>query len=221
VVKLVCNNIYGSTLSIVLYADDIILLSPSIQALQSLLIACESELCYLDMVINAKKSCCIRIGPRFNVRCAPIVTLSGDRLPWLDEIRYLGVYIVSCKHFRCSLDHAKRSFYRSANAIFGKIGRITSEDVILELIVKKCLPVLLYGLEACMLNATQKRSLNFPFNRFLMKLFGTFDLNIISDVRYYFGLDEPSALLEKRRLRFVGKVCNDVNILCKLCTDNS
>ena len=221
VVKLVCNDIYGSTLSIVLYADDIILLSPSIQALQSLLIVCESELCYLDMVINAKKSCCIRIGPRFNVTCAPIVTSSGDSLPWVDEIRYLGVYIVSYKYFKCSLDHAKRSFYRSANAIFGKIGRIASEEVVLELIVKKCLPVLLYGLEACVLNATQKRSLNFPFNRFLMKLFDTFDLNIISDVRYYFGLDEPSALLDQRRLRFVSKFSNDENILCKLCTDSA
>ena len=52
VVKLVCSNNYGSTLSIVLYADDIILLSPSILALQSLLIVCESELRYLDMIIN-------------------------------------------------------------------------------------------------------------------------------------------------------------------------
>jgi len=26
---------------------------------------CEKELEYLDMLINAKKSCCLRIGPRF------------------------------------------------------------------------------------------------------------------------------------------------------------
>ena len=136
-VKFVCGDINGSTLSIILYADDIILLSPSIQALQSLLIVCESELRYLDMLINAKKSCCMRIGQRYNASCAPIVTLSGDILPWLEEIRYLGVYVVSYRYFKCSLDHAKRSFYRSANAIFGKIGRIASEEVILELIAKK------------------------------------------------------------------------------------
>ena len=124
-------------LSILLYADDIILISPSIQALQSLLIVCESELCYLDMLINAKKSCCMRIGPRFNVPCVSITTLNGDILPWVDEIRYLGVYIVNYRHFKCSLDHAKRSFYRSANAIFCKIGRIASDEVVLELIAKK------------------------------------------------------------------------------------
>jgi len=196
------------------------LLSPSVQALQSLLIVCESELRYLDMLINAKKSCCMRIGPRYNASCAPVVTLSGDILPWLEEIRYLGVYVVSYRYFRCSLDHAKRSFYRSANAIFGKIGRIASEEVILELIAKKCLPILLYGLEACVLNSTQKRSLNYPCNRFLMKLFDTFDMNIISDVRHYFRFNEPSTMLEERMLKFKAKYCIDTNILCKICTAN-
>ena len=43
----------------------------------------------------------------------------------------------------------KKSFYRSANDIFGKVGRIASEEVVLQRITSKCLPVLLYGLEVC------------------------------------------------------------------------
>jgi hypothetical protein len=152
------------------------------QALQILLSVCETELLYLDMLINTKKSCCMRIGPRFNMPCAPVVTLGGDSLPWVDEIRYLGIYIVNFRYFKCSLDNAKRSFYRSANAIFGKIGRVASEEVTLELVAKKCVPALLYGLEACVLNTTEKRSINFPVNRFLMKLFCTYDMRIISDI---------------------------------------
>ena len=35
--------------------------------------------------------------------------------------------------FRCSADHAKRSFYRAANSIFSKIGRIASEEIVLQL----------------------------------------------------------------------------------------
>ena len=38
--------------NIILYADDILLLAPSITALQSLLYACEDELLSLDMMIN-------------------------------------------------------------------------------------------------------------------------------------------------------------------------
>jgi len=41
------------------------------------------------------------------------------------------------------------SFYRAANAIFGKVSRIASEEVTLQLIKSKCMPILLYGLVAC------------------------------------------------------------------------
>ena len=47
---------------------------------------------------------------------------------------------------KCSLGHAK-SFFRLLNAIFGEVGRNTSEEVMLELIRSKCIPALIYGLE--------------------------------------------------------------------------
>jgi len=52
------------------------------------------------------------------------------------------------KYFKCSLHYAKRSFRRSANFIFSRIGRIASEESVLQLIKGKCLPILLCGLEA-------------------------------------------------------------------------
>ena len=85
---------------------------------------CERELDQLDMVINNKKSCCIRIGPRSDITRAAISMSTGVIIPWMDEIRYLDVFIVRSRLFKCSLDHAKKSFYRSANAIFGKVGRL-------------------------------------------------------------------------------------------------
>jgi hypothetical protein len=217
VVNYVCLHRQGSTLSIVLYADDIILLSPSVQALQALLNVCETELLYLDMLLNAKKSCCLRIGERYNAVCADILTIAGDKLPWVDEIRYLGIYIVKFRYFKCSLDNAKKSFYRAANAIFGKIGRVASEEVILELIKKKCLPVLVYGLEACVLNATEQRSLNYPCKRFLMKLFCTFDDSVLSDIELFFNLQLPTTIVEKKRVNFQRKYAGSDNLLCRLC----
>jgi len=64
------------------------------------------------------------------------------------------------------LDIAKQSFYRPANAIFGKVGRHASEEVILQLVSSKCVPALLYGLEACPLNKTSANSLDFVIDRF-------------------------------------------------------
>ena len=74
--------------------------------------------------------CCLRIGPRSHVSCAPITCTSGAALPWVNEVRYLGVFMKRSRVFKCSLDHAKKGFYRAANAIFGKVGRIASEEVV-------------------------------------------------------------------------------------------
>ena len=59
----------------------------------------------------------------------------------------------------------------SINAIFGKIGRTASEEVILELVKTKCLPILLYGLECFSLTVSDMKSLDFTVTRFPMKLF--------------------------------------------------
>jgi len=47
---------------IILYADDILLLAPSLTELANLFRICERELHLLDMAINFKKPDCIRIG---------------------------------------------------------------------------------------------------------------------------------------------------------------
>jgi len=74
---------------------------------------------------------------------------------------------------------AKRSFYRTANAILLKVWGRAPEDVILELIRSKCLPALLYGLEACPLQKSNVGSLDFVVNRIFIKLFQTNNIDIV------------------------------------------
>ena len=90
---------YKSTcISIVMYADDILLLSSSVTALQDLLHVCENVLHSLDLFINLKKSVCMRIDPRCNSVCCDIVSCYGHVLQWADSITYLGVHFVRTKH---------------------------------------------------------------------------------------------------------------------------
>jgi hypothetical protein len=206
---------------VVLYADDILLVAPSICELQRLLFVCESELNWLDMLINVKKSCCMRIGPRHDNKCDNIVTTSGHALPWVDEIRYLGIFIVRSRHFKCSLDHAKRGFYRSMNAILGKVGRVASEEVVLQLVASKCISVLLYGLEACSVNKTDKASLDFSVSRFLMKLFNTNNVAIIRDCQVFFGFTSPSDILSVRTRKFIERCITCDNSVCKFAMNVS
>jgi len=64
----------------------------------------------------------------------------------------------------------KLIFIRAANGIFAKVGRLASEEVILELLKRKCLPVLLYGLEVCALDKRALQSVDFAFNRFFYEI---------------------------------------------------
>jgi len=123
--------------SIFLYADDILLLAPSITALQQLVTACECELSWLDMSINVRKSACMRLGPRFNVNCNNIVTSNGQQLVWCESIRYLGVYLKAARQYCCLFSQAKRSYYRAVNAVYGKVGSSASEEVIIQLMKTK------------------------------------------------------------------------------------
>jgi len=81
-----------------------------------------------------------------------------------------SVSLIKSRSFKVCLDYAKRSFYRATNAIFGKTGRLASEEVILQLIVSKCMPILLYGLEACTLSLNYRHWI-FTVKRFLLYCF--------------------------------------------------
>ena len=198
---------------IILYADDILLLSPSVTRLERLLHCCEEELTWLDMNINFQKSCCLRVGPRCDVTCAVISSSNGRSLPWVTEMRYLGVYFINSRTLKCSLDAAKRGFYRAANSIFGKVGRTASEEVVLHLVKYKCMPILLYGFEVLNLNKSQLNSLDFVANRFLMKLFNTNNMQIIEFCCEQFNFILPSRQIANRRDKFINSDSQRTNLL--------
>jgi hypothetical protein len=216
---MIVSPIIGHEIYTILYADDIILLAPSLYELQKLLSTCEQELNWLDMAINVNKSCCMRIGPRCDAKCANITTSTGHKLPWVDEIKYLGVCIVRSRHFKCSWVQARKGFYRSLNAIFGRVGRVASEEVVLQLINSKCLPVLLYGVEACPLNKSDINSMDFAVNRFMMKLFKCTSIEVIRYCQYCFGFSLPSEHIAKRTTKFLVKYRSCNNFLCNFFSD--
>ena len=62
--------------------------------------------------------------------------------------------------FTCSFSNSKKNL-RAFNALFGRVGRATSPDVIVQLFKAKCLPALYYGSEACPVNRTVTKSLQY------------------------------------------------------------
>jgi hypothetical protein len=120
-----------------------------------------NELMSIGLRLNVKKSCCIRTGPRFRYDCADISTPEGERISWVSELIYIGVDIMRGRKFSCSLSKAKCKFNGAVSSVIGKLENLAHEDVLIQLIKSKCLPILLYGTEVCALNKAQLRSLNF------------------------------------------------------------
>ena len=95
-----------------------------------------------------------------------------------------------------------------------------SEAVILQLIVSKCMPILLYGLEACHLTKADICSLDFTVNRVFMKLFRTGNIEVVRDCQAFFNFDLPSMLLRKRTDKFISNYRNSGNDVCKFLCAN-
>ena len=127
----------GICFNSVMFADDLLLLAISITHLQCMIDICSQVLgsCYLEL--NSKKSFVLRIGPRHNFTAAKLI-LNGQVIAWKSEIRYLGVFIVSAKKFKCNLQNNRQKFFKATNAIFGKIGTRAPLSLSLSLIDTFC-----------------------------------------------------------------------------------
>jgi hypothetical protein len=78
-----------------MYANDILLLSPSIHGLQCMLDRCNVYGRKCDILFNPKKSACIAIGSRADRTIDSKMNklnIGGNEIQWVSELKYLGVH---------------------------------------------------------------------------------------------------------------------------------
>jgi len=108
----------------------------------------------------------------------------------------------------------KAKFYKVFNCIFGKIGCTASEEVIFELIKSKCLPILLYGTEACPINLAMRHSLQFALNRALFKIFGALSKDTYKYICKYFSIKPIDEQISARHSKFYLRYCASESAVC-------
>ena len=116
---------------------------------------------------------------------------------------------------KCFVVHLKKqkAFYHAFNAIFGKTGRTASENVIVELLKSKCIPVLYYGLEACPFNKSLVKSLQFAINICFSKIFHIKDSSLILECVTVFNCSVMDAI-KRRHVKSCNTFCMSDNELC-------
>ena len=201
---------------ILVYADDILLITRTRMYLQEFVLCVQLGLGLVNLHLNAVKCSFMRIGPCFDAPCAPISCIDESIIAEVAELRYLGVYLVSSRAFRVSMDVAKRSFSRSTNGILSRLQGTATEDVILHLISTKTMPVLLYANEATSLKKSVVSSLDFCVVRFVMKILKTSNRDLVMSCLDYFGFKLPSQLIAMRQCKFNKSFITLDNSVCKL-----
>ena len=198
-------------IGIILYADDLILISASVCDLQKMINICQHELSLLSMKINPKKSVCMRIGKSFASECVS-VSIDNEMISWSSSFKYLGVTMTSGKKLKLDFSAARTKFYQSFNAIYNKICN-SSEQVITNLVNTYCNSTLLYGLESFNFNTTDLKKLDMPQFRGYAKIFKTFDKATINWCMFYLHSWPASYEYTKRKIQYLNKIATSNNLI--------
>ena len=103
-------------------------------------------------------------------------------------------YFSSSTALSCNYDLIIISFYLAFNAIYGKVGRLASADVVIKLLKTKCMPILRYGLDACPASPRQLRSLKYVVVSCGRKIVNVNRLEIAAECLKMFGVSDVAEL---------------------------
>ena len=96
-----------------MFADDIILMSPSVKSLQNLVNLCELEFRDINLRFNVSKCASLRIGARHKVGVPELLDSQGAPIYWVAEYKYLGIIIKSGLNFKVNVHQNKVKFFQN------------------------------------------------------------------------------------------------------------
>ena len=197
------------------YADDVILLSGSVVKLQLMINICYSYAVEWKFTFNGKKSCRMVFGRDFYDKLPQMVTGRED-IKWADSCVYLGVELKAGRTFTTLAKRNRRKFCASVNDVISN-SDFLSEECVLEIIQKQCLPILMFSAEAWKLRVEDKRRLGVTFNRAIRRLFGYNDYESTKDILFGFKMLPINLLIDRAQLLLRGACLQSERILLKMC----
>ena len=119
-----------------MYADYIILLSGSLNDLQSMLNVRDNVSSQLLLKFNTNKCKCIAFGKMTkSAMSGDGLQLDKDVVMWLDTIEDLGIHFICDKRLHFGVDAIRRRFYAASNSIFMNASH---QDELLQLSLQEC-----------------------------------------------------------------------------------
>ena len=115
------------------YADDVLLLAPSRQALQIMLTICEEFSTSHSMLFSTdpnpvkSKTKCLIFSRTVTPEQVLNVQLNGVKLPWVDTAKHLGNLLSSRINFSCRIPETKTDLLQKRAILFDKVHQIQQQ----------------------------------------------------------------------------------------------
>ena len=142
-----CNKV-----NILGYADDLVLVAPTAQALQLMLNALTCKLSTLSLQVNVQKSCNI-VFRHSNKKVLTSLTMNNQPLRQVMDTTYLGVVLSDDLSCAKDVERAKLAFFKQFNSIYHKFSFV-DKNVLLHLFRLHAMSF--YGAETWYINLNKK-----------------------------------------------------------------
>ena len=143
------------------YADDLLLLSPSIHGLEMLVETSESFASEYGVTFNAKKTECICFGKN----ACPLqrqVNVSGQRIKWKDKVKYLGNILTKDMCDDADIRAKRGGFIGSVNRLNVQF-RVVPDQIRIRLLQTYC--TAWYGCQTWLLNTNHVKGMNIEWKK--------------------------------------------------------
>ena len=202
-----------------MYADDLVIFSPSSAGLQQLLRICTQYGSDFDIIYNAKKSKLMIIRSREDRRAIfPDFYLSGTLLSMCNEITYLGHVITDDLTDDKDILRQRRKLYAQANMLCRKFS-MCSVTVKVSLFKAYCTPLYTAHLW-CRYRQNSMRKLTVAYNDCMRLLLKAPRSSSASHMFVNVGVPTCPAVLRNLMYKFLCRVCESVNDILVVLTNH-
>jgi hypothetical protein len=198
-----------------MYADDIVILSPSIRGMQVLLSHCDLFANCNDIKFNVKKSKCMQfLPPEMKKNSEVTLTLASSRLNFVSSHSYLGVIISSDDSDDMSIEKQRKNLYARGNFLLRHF-RQCSDDARTLLFRSYCTSFYCSPVW-CNFKSCTMRTLKTAYNRVVRLLFNVRGPTSISCLLINLELNPFEVVLRKSVFSLRTRLYNSVNSIVSL-----
>ena len=198
------------------YADDLVLLAPSISALRGMISICEQYASEFKIKFNGAKSQLLMFD-NSRVKADVNIFVCGEKVEQVKSLKYLGHYLLENRQDP-HVQHIKQDFVVKANSVLGDFHNVSSH-IKFDLFNTYCMS--LYGSHICDLNDSSMRPLYTEWRKAFRKVW---NIPPRTHSRYLYHIARtlpPHVILKQRFVNFFYACLNSVNPLLRFVALNS